>query len=172
MTATVAHADEKPPKPKEGSYEWLAPMFLAGASAGAMTLAHAEGMDWGRVAGDSALASLGFGVGVGLSYWLVRDGHGSADKLIWGVVVVTAAATIGGLGLGEAIAGREAFPKGTSWPATGGLAIGVVLDVGAIAAVMTAKSPNHALVVITTVLLPIVVGTTTVAGFSLGAPRS
>jgi hypothetical protein len=171
-TTGVAHADETPPKPKTHSYEWLAPLLLAGTSAGAMTLANAEGMDWGRVTLDSALASIGFGVGLGLGYWLVQNNHQSADKLIWGVIAVTAGATLGGIGLGEAILGREAFPQGTSWPATGGLAVGVVVDLGVIAAVMSAKKENQALMIVTMVLLPLVVGTTTVAGFSLALPKS
>jgi hypothetical protein len=168
-TTSVAHADETSPKPKD-HYEWLAPLVLAGTGAGAMALANAEGMDWGRVAIDSTFASVGFGVGMGLSYWLVRTNERSIDKLIWGVAVVTAASTLGGIGLGEAISGREPFPKGTGWPATGGLAVGVVVDLGAIVAVMSAKH-DQALLIVTMVLLPIVVGATSVAGFALALPK-
>ncbi len=169
-TTSVAHADEKAPEEQKDHYAWLAPLVLAGTGAGAMALANAEGMDWGRVAIDSTLASVGFGVGMGLSYWLVQDNHQSADKLIWGVAVVTAAATLGGIGLGEAISGREPFPKGTGWPASGGLAVGVVVDLGAIVAVMSAKH-DQALLIVTMVLLPIVVGATSVAGFALALPK-
>jgi hypothetical protein len=169
-TTSIAHADETPnPKPKDHN-EWLAPLVLAGTGAGAMALANAEGMDWGRVAIDSSLASVGFGVGMGLGYWLVRTNNQSIEKLIWGVAVVTAASTLGGIGLGEAISGREPFPKGTGWPATGGLAVGIVVDLGTIVAVMNAKH-DQALMIVTMVLLPIVVGATSVAGFSLALPK-
>ena len=171
-TTSVAHADETPPnKSKTPPYEWLAPLFLAGTSAGAMTLANAEGMEWGRVALDSSLAAVGFGVGLGLGYWLATSKNQGLDKILWGIAVITAGSTLAGIGLGEAILGREAFPKGTTWPATGGLAVGVVVDLGAIGAVMSAKRENQALLVITMVLLPIVIGTTSVAGFALALPK-
>jgi hypothetical protein len=169
-TTSVAHADETPPKTKTTSYEWLAPIFLTGTAAGAMALANAEGMDWSRVVLDSTLASVGFGIGVGLGALFVANAHESADKLIWGFAVITAASTIAGIGLGEALLGHEAFPKGTSWPATGGLAVGVVVDLGAIAAVMNAKE-NRALMIATVLLVPIVVGTASVAGFALALPK-
>jgi hypothetical protein len=174
VTSAVAHADETPPKTtkSDAPYEWLAPLMLAGTSAGAMTLAHAEGMDWGRVGLDSALSTVGFGVGLGVSVWLAYvSRHERFDKLVLGVVALTAAATFGGIGLGEVITGHEPFPKGTSWPSAGGLTVGAVIDIGAIVAIANAQRENTALTVVMAVLVPLVIGTTSVAGFSLGLPK-
>jgi hypothetical protein len=129
-------------------------------------------MDWGRVGLDSTLSAVGFGVGLGAGVWLAYVGrHERLDKLIIGVVALTAAATFGGIALGETITGHEPFPKGTSWPAAGGLTVGAVIDIGAIVAIANTKRENTALTVVMAVLVPLVIGTTSVAGFSLGLPK-
>lgn len=139
--------------------------------AGSTGLAFANGFGPGRFALDSLGASLGATLGVAAMFLLLKNkdlGRDPIGMVFYTIPVLTGACALGGLALAEAARSSESpLPARTVWPTFGGFAVGVVIDIAAFATVSSSSPRNDGAAFVSAVLLPLTVGMSTVAGYSI-----
>jgi hypothetical protein len=171
LASTWSSSPPELPERRAPRWPWIGPSVQVATIAGASAIAYANGLEPGRIALDTLGASLGAGIGVlGMALLVKNTGLGNdpIKAIFYSIPVLIGACAMGGLALGEMMWSDESpLPARTVWPTFGGFAIGAVIDIGALVTSSGSSPPNNGATVVSAILAPLTIGTTTVAGYSI-----